>query len=73
MEKKWKEEVTSLQGCMTTAAKKTYLPSRFTDEPGPMSNCRKITDTETNRSIIIGLCDYHGARKILSTFFGEGN
>lgn len=57
-----------LQGGMKSNADSRYkIPKRFKTEGNGSSVI--ITDTLTNKSVDIGLCDYHGALKILEAFF----
>lgn len=58
-----------MQGTMQGRAEELYkIPERFqvTTNDGPSVT---ITDTETGKSVSVGLCNYHGARIVLGTFF----
>jgi hypothetical protein len=66
-----KEELGGLRGAMVGAANKIPMPERFVAVPAEDSPSMIITDTETGRTLTVGLCDYHGARHALNAFFGE--
>jgi hypothetical protein len=71
MNAKIEKEVVGLQNCMVSAAHRVPLPSRFKSVAGPLGSQRKIIDIQTGKSVVIGLCDYQGARKALNTLFGD--
>ena len=71
MNLKIEREVVGLQNCMVAAAQRSPLPKRFKDESSRHSSLRKITDIKTGKSVVVPLCDYSGARKTLSTLFGD--
>lgn len=62
-------EITSLRGGMIGAAEQVPLPARFAAEP--CGNKVTITDQNTGRDVVVGLCDYLGARVVLSVLFPD--
>lgn len=62
-------EIQSLQQSMAVAACSIQLPDRFDSEPH--GNQVTITDRQTGLTVTVGLCDYHGARKVLATLFPD--
>jgi hypothetical protein len=56
------KQVTSMQNVTLLSAHKIGMPKRFKDERGLTSNCRRITDTKTGKTVIIDTSDYRGVR-----------
>jgi hypothetical protein len=64
-------EITGLRDVMLSAVRKTALPRRFGDEPGPAGNQVTYVDTLTGRAVTVGLCDALGARRVLAALFPD--
>ena len=61
--------VPQVQGFMSAALAKRSLPARFTRKS--MGSSVLFTDTVTNKSFTVGLCDSHGASIALNAMFGD--